>query len=784
VSHPVVEPTAPSAGKALNAALGRLARDPRNPDALIDAGEAATALGDNDAALGFFTRADQVAPGRPAIRAAIAGAQLRLNNPVEALHWYAEAEKAGGDPAGFAVDRGLAYDLVGDNAAAIAQYRRVLDRAGDSAAHDDPARDQAIRREALSLAIGGDRRGADLALLPLLQRQDRAAWRAHIFVLAIAGRGDEAVRVAQATMPPDLAASVGPYLRFMVRLTASQQAGVANLGRFPRAAEIGRDDPPVAAYAAAHPRVPLTPTPAPVLAATTPATPTDARADRKRRKRGHEVAPAAAPRPPVVEAEIALPAPPPPVLIQPGAAPATVALAVPPPGVPAKAPMAAPATAPAAPVGPAASRTTTPPRPGFDLAQVPGSNSGPNAVVIARNTAIPPAPTAPAPAQQIPAQQIPASPAPASEPPASAFAATGTPAVPAYQPAPALAPGVPRPAVLSRLDMPPVPRKAPEISGPAPVAAPTKVEHAEAKAPTERVAKGKAAPTKTEYAKTDSGKADLARPESARPDSSKAAKSRTRAGKNKADDSAAAAPVPLTKAEMAAAAKAARIKAAKDNSADSVLAPCKPAVRNKTGHGKAAQSKTEKSSTGKGKTGRGAKAARAKGRKGRAAADNSSDRPARGAHSAKSRRETADADETCAPVAKGDRPDGPADVSRDAQSDDTRKGKTKGKLAEKDKPEKGSRHARYASRIWVQVLTGGDRDKMPGEWRGLVRKARPLKGHKPYLTPWHSNFRLLTGPFDSDAEAQDFIAELRKDGVSGFEWTSPAGQAVDSLVLP
>jgi hypothetical protein len=73
---------------------------------------------------------------------------------------------------------------------------------------------------------------------------------------------------------------------------------------------------------------------------------------------------------------------------------------------------------------------------------------------------------------------------------------------------------------------------------------------------------------------------------------------------------------------------------------------------------------------------------------------------------------------------------------------------------------------------------------MPGEWHSLVRKAHGLKKHKPYLTPWRSNFRLLTGPFDSDADAQDFIADLRKDGVSGFEWTSPAGQAVDSLALP
>jgi len=70
---------------------------------------------------------------------------------------------------------------------------------------------------------------------------------------------------------------------------------------------------------------------------------------------------------------------------------------------------------------------------------------------------------------------------------------------------------------------------------------------------------------------------------------------------------------------------------------------------------------------------------------------------------------------------------------------------------------------------------------MGREWQGLVRDAAMLKGRKPYITPWRSNFRLLTGPFGSSAEAQGFVDKLRKDGVSGFEWTSPAGQAVDGL---
>ena len=213
--------------------------------------------------------------------------------------------------------------------------------------------------------------------------------------------------------------------------------------------------------------------------------------------------------------------------------------------------------------------------------------------------------------------------------------------------------------------------------------------------------------------------------------------------------------------------------AAKDVDAEPALEPCKPAPT-------------------------------AKGRKGKAAAKTQSTRfvKAKSAHgtlhNATGKKRALDDSETCVPAEKGDRPDGPGGVSRDSDSDDSRPSKTvdgksrdakdhdkaKGKKHDKDgdkATEKGGRKAHYASRIWVQVLTAGDRDKMAGEWRAMVRKAHGLKGRKPYLTPWHSNFRLLTGPFDSDEEAQEFIAELRKDGVSGFEWTSPAGQAIDSL---
>jgi len=249
VSRPVVQSTTggTSSGQMLNAALSRLARDPRNISALIDAGNAALRLGDTDAAVGFFTRADQVQPGNGQVKAQIGAAMLRGEAPLEAIRYFDEAQQAGADPVAMAADRGLAYDLVGDNANAQRQYQLAQSRG---------AVDEVTRRYALSLAIAGDRRGAETVLAPLVQRQERAAWRVRTFIMAITGNPDEAVAIAYASMPQDLAAGIAPYLRYMPRLTPAQQAAAANLGKFPRAADIGRDEPRVAQYAALHPRAP------------------------------------------------------------------------------------------------------------------------------------------------------------------------------------------------------------------------------------------------------------------------------------------------------------------------------------------------------------------------------------------------------------------------------------------------------------------------------------------------------------------------------------------------
>jgi len=241
-SRPVIQPLPNRDNLQLNAALSRLGRDPRDLEALIDAGNAALKMGDVEAASGFFRRANQVNARDARVKTGLGGALVRNGDPIGAITLFNEAELAGAQVGALAADRGLAYDLVGDNGTAQRLYRLALERGSD---------DEVSRRLALSLAISGDRKGTEAALLPLLRQQDKAAWRTRTFALAILSQTDEAIRTAKTILPPDLAESMTPYLRYMPQLTKAQQAAAANLGAFPRAAEIGRDDPRFAQYAAA-----------------------------------------------------------------------------------------------------------------------------------------------------------------------------------------------------------------------------------------------------------------------------------------------------------------------------------------------------------------------------------------------------------------------------------------------------------------------------------------------------------------------------------------------------
>ncbi len=234
----VVQPLPPPAAEELKTALARLARDPRNLDALIAAGTASLALNDVDAAIGFFGRAAELAPEDPRIKVGKAAAYVRTRRPDEALRLFEEAEAAGVEIVKLAGDHGLAYDLVGNNREAQLRYRRALAAAPN---------DEITRRMALSMAIEGNEQGFEQTLRPLLAQRDFAAYRTRAFGLAILGKPDDAVAITEAVMDRPMASKLEPYLRFMPQLTKAQQAAAANLGIYPTATRIGRDDPRIAA---------------------------------------------------------------------------------------------------------------------------------------------------------------------------------------------------------------------------------------------------------------------------------------------------------------------------------------------------------------------------------------------------------------------------------------------------------------------------------------------------------------------------------------------------------
>lgn len=241
ISRAVVQPLPSSEVQRLNRALLALANAPRDRDALIEAGTAAMGVDDLDAAIGFFGRAAELDPNHPGVAQGLAGVYLRAGRAGEALVQYERALAAGVPERDVLTDQALTLDLVGEQAAAQAAYARALEL--------DPSNDEARRRLAVSHAISGNRARFEEALRPLLDQRDMAAQRARAFGLAILGDGARATAIIEQMMPRDLATRLVPYLGYMPRLTKAQQAAAANLGIFPRAADIGRDDPRLARFA-------------------------------------------------------------------------------------------------------------------------------------------------------------------------------------------------------------------------------------------------------------------------------------------------------------------------------------------------------------------------------------------------------------------------------------------------------------------------------------------------------------------------------------------------------
>ena len=223
-SGEIVQALPPAGATDLSNALQRLARNPADIDALIAAGNASLEIDDIDAAIGFFGRAGDLAPADPRVKLGVASAYVRSRRPVEALRLFAEADAAGAQTRSYAAERGLAFDLVGDNASAQGYYRLALQQADDRTIR---------RRIAISQAIAGERQAFEATLLPMLQAQDNAAFRARALGLAILGSEKEARSIVEAMMPPQTAALFVPYLARMRDLNPAEQAAAAHLGVFP-----------------------------------------------------------------------------------------------------------------------------------------------------------------------------------------------------------------------------------------------------------------------------------------------------------------------------------------------------------------------------------------------------------------------------------------------------------------------------------------------------------------------------------------------------------------------
>ncbi|MEO8176089.1 MAG: hypothetical protein ABI626_05455 [Sphingomicrobium sp.] len=200
-----------------------LATSPKDFTALIGAGKAALALGDSQAAIGFFGRADEVYPASPLPQAGMGAAMVSDGDADGALEYFAQAQRQGATVAEIGADRGLAYDLLGRHSEAQRDYRAALNGTDG---------EEARRRLALSLAITGDKPGALAMLGPLMARGDSGAARCRALVLALSGDLDGARRSLESAMPGS-SLSMSPFFAKLPTLRSDQKAAAVNLGIFP-----------------------------------------------------------------------------------------------------------------------------------------------------------------------------------------------------------------------------------------------------------------------------------------------------------------------------------------------------------------------------------------------------------------------------------------------------------------------------------------------------------------------------------------------------------------------
>ncbi len=228
---PVVAPSAVLSpdndpAELLARALRTLAAEPNNLSALTAAGRNALVLGDTNAAVGFFGRAQEIAPRDGRVKAGLGSALVQMEKPQDALRLFGDASRLGVPDVEFAADRGLAYDLTGDPRRAQRDYALAL------GAHPDD--DTTRRRLALSQGISGDKTAALATLDPLVRKRDIAAWRAQTFILAMNGDTKGANDITR-VMLPQQSAMMQPFLVRLAGLSAADKARAVHFGEMPAA---------------------------------------------------------------------------------------------------------------------------------------------------------------------------------------------------------------------------------------------------------------------------------------------------------------------------------------------------------------------------------------------------------------------------------------------------------------------------------------------------------------------------------------------------------------------
>lgn len=468
----------------------RLAADPRDTLALLDAGDLSARLGDTSAALAFFARAEAIDPTNPRILSGRASTLVRLERPGEALRLFQAAAARGLRVGHFASDRGWAYDLLGAPDLAQRDYKTALAQFRD---------DETVRRYALSLGITGEVVQAMKELDPLLRRSDRAAWRARAFILAMNGDLAGADRIASTMMPGNMGAALLPFFRRLAGLGPADRAFAVHFGELtPTQARLAD-----ARMAPDVPRWSPQPRPVEVAAALPAAKPQPAGRDRRSRRererdaRAEAAAAARRPAEPAVTYSPDLPAPPQYVerreIVQPTPAPTPVPMLAP---TPARQPPPAPVQLASRPVvAPErfsiAQPSARPPAPEAQRPPSPAMSEAQPETLGARPAPTPSAPTPPGPV-------------PASQEDSVLASIISTITIPADELEAVTKPAEPAPAPVRIAELPPKPK--PEAAKPKPEAAKpdTKTPKPDAKAK-------KPAPKKPDPKKPDPAKAEPSR---------------------------------------------------------------------------------------------------------------------------------------------------------------------------------------------------------------------------------------------------------------------------------